>query len=114
MIAYTPEGGQLNTRLQQTDRALLIIEDNGPGISQQGRARVMQRLYRTENHQLSGCGIGLSIVDRVMRIHHGELKLERADSGQGLEVIYEDLKRESVRFAAVIQACIGLPGYIII
>ena len=47
----------------------------------------MERFYRAENHQVTGCGIGLSIVDRVVQIHHGELQLQQADSGQGLKVI---------------------------
>ena len=86
-IAYTPEGGQVSIRLQQGDKTVLTIEDNGPGISQEDRARVMERFYRAENHQVTGCGIGLSIVDRVVQIHHGELELLQADSGRGLKVV---------------------------
>jgi signal transduction histidine kinase len=36
-----------------------------------------------------GCGIGLSIVDRVVQMHHGSLQLTQADSGQGLKVIVQ-------------------------
>ncbi len=87
-ISYTPENGSINIKLSQQDqKTSLIIEDNGPGISAEDRGRVMQRFYRAQNHQVAGCGIGLSIVDRVVQMHRGELQLCQADSGQGLKVI---------------------------
>jgi len=51
----------------------------------------MERFYRAENHlaPTPGCGIGLSIVDRVVKMHHGKLQLCQADSGQGLKVIIQ-------------------------
>jgi len=87
-ISYTPENGNINISLsQKAQRTRLIFEDNGPGISEQDRERVMERFYRAENHQIPGCGIGLSIVDRVVQMHRGSLQLCQADSGQGLKVI---------------------------
>ncbi|MFV9615045.1 MAG: ATP-binding protein [Gammaproteobacteria bacterium] len=87
-IAYTPPGGNVSISLEkQKQQTMLIFEDSGPGISEKDRKRVMQRFYRAENHQETGCGIGLSIVDRVVQIHQGSLQLCQADSGQGLKVI---------------------------
>ncbi len=87
-ISYTPPGGNVSISLEkQKQQTLLIFEDSGPGISEKDRKRVMQRFYRAENHQETGCGIGLSIVDRVVQIHQGSLQLCQADSGQGLKVI---------------------------
>jgi len=87
-ISYTPENGEINISLSQdTQRTVLIFEDNGPGISEHDRERVMERFYRAENHQVTGCGIGLSIVDRVVKMHHGTMQLQQADSGRGLKVI---------------------------
>ena len=87
-ITYTPSGGKVTIKLLQKGRQIsLIIEDNGPGIPKADRERVSERFYRGDNHQLPGCGIGLSIVDRVVQIHHGEFSLLDADSGQGLKVV---------------------------
>lgn len=87
-ISYTPEHGKINIHLsQKAQQTRLIFEDNGPGISEQDRERVMQRFFRAGNHQVPGCGIGLSIVDRVVQMHRGTLQLCPADSGQGLKVI---------------------------
>ena len=87
-ISYTPHGGNVSIKLSdQQQQSTLIIEDDGPGISEQDRERVIQRFYRAENHQAPGCGIGLSIVDRVVKMHRGSLTLQQADSGQGLKVV---------------------------
>jgi two-component system sensor histidine kinase QseC len=89
-IAYTPPGGKINISLaKHKQQIILIVEDSGPGISEADRERVMERFYRAENHQTPGCGIGLSIVDRVVQMHQGSLVLSQADSGQGLKVIIQ-------------------------
>lgn len=87
-ISYTPPGGNVRISFsQQKQQTILIFEDSGPGISEKDRERVMERFYRAENHQAPGCGIGLSIVDRVVQIHQGSLQLCQADNGHGLKVI---------------------------
>jgi two-component system sensor histidine kinase QseC len=89
-ISYTPPAGKVMISLtSRAQKAVLIIEDTGPGISKEDRERVMERFYRAENHQEPGCGIGLSIVDRVVEMHQGSLQLAQADSGQGLKVIIQ-------------------------
>lgn len=86
-ITYTPSGGNIKISLSQSGQyVILTIEDNGPGISEKDRERVMERFYRVENHQMPGCGIGLSIVDRVAQMHHAELNLSQADNSTGLKV----------------------------
>lgn len=87
-ISYTPAGGKVSISLaKQKQQTILTVEDSGPGICEEDRERVMERFYRGENHQTPGCGIGLSIVDRVVQIHRGSLQLHHADSGQGLKVV---------------------------
>ena len=87
-ISYTPRSGKVGIDLsKRKKKAILIVEDSGPGISEKDRTRVVERFYRAENHLAPGCGIGLSIVDRVVQMHHGSLQLAQADSGQGLKVI---------------------------
>ncbi len=89
-ISYTPTGGRINIKLcRQNQHTVLTIEDNGPGISKKDLKRVTERFYRAENHSTPGCGIGLSIVDRVVQMHQGTLQLCQADSGHGLKVIIQ-------------------------
>ncbi|NOR42388.1 MAG: hypothetical protein GQ572_03560 [Gammaproteobacteria bacterium] len=89
-ISYTPFGGTVAINLSANNtKLILVVEDSGPGIPEEDRERVMERFYRAENHKETGCGIGLSIVDRVVQMHQGSLLLTHADSGQGLKVIIE-------------------------
>jgi len=89
-ISYTPTGGKINIKLcRQNQHTILTIEDNGPGISEKDLKHVTERFYRAENHSAPGCGIGLSIVDRVVQMHQGTLQLCQADSGHGLKVIIQ-------------------------
>ena len=89
-ISYTPTGGEINIKLcRQNQHTMLTIEDNGPGISEKDIKKVTERFYRAENHSTPGCGIGLSIVDRVVQMHQGTLQFCQADSGQGLKVIIQ-------------------------
>lgn len=87
-IAYTPEEGKVSISLSKDEEhTVLVVEDSGPGISEEDRERVLERFYRVNNQQVPGCGIGLSIVDRVVQMHRGSMLLSQADSGTGLRVV---------------------------
>lgn len=62
--------------LRMTDKAFEVaIEDDGPGIPPDQRSRVFQsfvRLYNEDKSQTSGFGLGLAIVQRIMKWHGGE------------------------------------------
>ena len=64
----------------------LIIRDNGPGLPEEERSRVLRRLYRYEGSTggASGHGLGLSLVKAIVELHSGEIFLE--DAGPGLLV----------------------------
>ena len=67
----------------EQDRIVLTVSDHGPGIPQDDRYRVVGRFVRLErSRSLPGCGLGLSLVSAVARLHGGELKLE--DNAPGL------------------------------
>jgi len=86
-ISFSPDGGKISIDLnEESNQFSLVITDNGPGISEQDRQRVMERFYRAENHQVIGCGIGLSIVDRVVQMHDGSIVLTDGENGTGLKV----------------------------
>ncbi len=86
-INYTQEGGCVRISLSaENQRLCLQVEDNGPGIAEEERERVLDRFYRVENHSSAGCGIGLSIVRRAVELCHAGLSLDVPDSGRGLLV----------------------------
>ena len=86
-IRYTQQGGRVLVRLEQTgSRTCLIVQDNGPGISEANRQRIFERFYRVENHENTGCGIGMAIVARVCELHNARIELTAPDQDSGLVV----------------------------
>ena len=90
-IKYTPANGQIAVRVfRREGRALLQIMDSGPGIPASERQRVFERFYRIggDRHDsgTSGCGLGLSIVQRIVALHGAEIELAEGMNGTGLKV----------------------------
>lgn len=86
-IRYTPAGGAVKVKVGHADqRVILTVTDNGPGIPRDDRARVFDRFYRGMNTGGFGCGLGLSIAQRVAELHGASIVLADAPSGGGLQV----------------------------
>jgi two-component system sensor histidine kinase QseC len=90
-IKYTPAGGQIAVGVfKQDNRAVLEVMDSGPGIPASEQQRVFERFYRVggdrHNSGVSGCGLGLSIVQRIVELHGAELALGVGLYGNGLKV----------------------------
>jgi signal transduction histidine kinase len=81
------EAAQVVVRaLSEGDRILLTVADNGPGIAEQDRNRVVERFVRLEQSRSQpGSGLGLSLAAAVARLHGGELRFE--DNAPGLKSI---------------------------
>jgi signal transduction histidine kinase len=88
--AGTQGGGLVEVSLQREGRRSVIsVADNGPGIPAQDRARVVERFVRLEKSRSQpGSGLGLSLVDAVMKFHGGELKLSGREPGLLVEMIF--------------------------
>ena len=65
---------------QHGDYICLTVEDDGPGIPELERQKVVQKFYRL-NHQTRGSGLGLSIVAAFTQLHDGSMDIEDADPG---------------------------------
>lgn len=67
------------------DRAVLTVADNGPGVPEADRIRVLDRFTRLEaSRSAPGSGLGLALVAAVARHHKGEIAL--SDAAPGLKV----------------------------
>ena len=97
-IKYTPPGGVVTIRCGMRPgrtspaRAYVEVEDDGPGVPDEERARVLQRFYRVPGAGGEGTGLGLAIADEITRVHRATLTLGSGPQGRGLLV--------TVRFAA--------------
>jgi two-component system sensor histidine kinase TctE len=63
---------------------LLEVEDDGPGVPVEERARVIERFYRVPGTRGEGNGLGLAIAQEIARVHHGQLELSAGAGGRGL------------------------------
>lgn len=73
---------------QDGSRAVLVIEDEGPGIPAEERERVFEPFHRLEtsrNRDSGGTGLGLTIVRRLVERHGGSIELGTGRRG-GLAV----------------------------
>ena len=62
----------------------LAISDDGPGVPESDRARIFQRFARLDDSRVrdaGGAGLGLAIVEAIVRDHGGAISVERSDSG---------------------------------
>lgn len=65
-----------------------VVADQGPGIAEIDRPRVLGRFVRLENaRSRPGSGLGLSLAAAVARLHNGSLRLE--DNRPGLRVVIQ-------------------------
>ncbi|WP_082672768.1 ATP-binding protein [Luteimonas abyssi] len=82
---YAPVGGNVRIQVSRDDtHALLVVEDSGPGIPAEARARVFERFHRELGTGAVGSGLGLSIVHQVLERHCGSIALDAAPVLGGL------------------------------
>ena len=80
---YAATGITVSLRTSDSD-AVLVVEDDGPGIPEADRHRVRERFTRLDDARAratGGVGLGLAIVDEVVRLHDGSLSIEDARPG---------------------------------
>lgn len=76
---YSPENPQVNFNLAFSEGKLKIsISDNGIGISDSEKEKVLQKFYRVGNEETrktKGTGLGLYIVNKIVEASHGKIEI---------------------------------------
>jgi two-component system OmpR family sensor kinase len=76
-LTHTPPGTRVTIAARRRGlRAMLAVEDDGPGIPEGQREAVFERFYRGEGGAASGSGLGLAIARELARLMHGAVRLE--------------------------------------
>ncbi|HLH97865.1 MAG TPA: response regulator [Xanthobacteraceae bacterium] len=83
--------GEIAVRLRQVDRQVeLRVSDTGVGIPAHELPRLFERFHRVENQRSrthEGSGIGLALVQELVKLHQGSIKVESAvDRGTAFSV----------------------------
>ncbi|HAW65045.1 MAG TPA: hybrid sensor histidine kinase/response regulator, partial [Alistipes sp.] len=74
-------------RLENADRLVFSVKDTGRGIGREEQERIFREFVRLRSAEgVDGFGLGLSIVDRLVRLLGGSIRLESVP-GEGSEFI---------------------------
>lgn len=72
---YTGEGESVSVKLYKENKNVILqITDTGVGIPEDKQQKIFERFYQIENGH-EGSGIGLSLVQRLVELHHGQITL---------------------------------------
>ncbi|WP_161796911.1 sensor histidine kinase [Devosia soli] len=92
---FSPPGGEIRLSVShRADRMLFIIEDEGPGLTDELRSAILTRLDTpSSGGRLRGAGLGLSIVRTFVNLHGGTISAEQREP-RGSRIIV-NLPRDS-------------------
>lgn len=85
-IKYNVTNGRVEVALSQRDAAVVLtVADSGKGIARENMAKIFNRFYRADvsgTGRLEGLGIGLSLVQEIVKLHQGDIEVE-SEPGKG-------------------------------
>ena len=82
-IKFSPQNGTITMFLRhENDSVQFILEDEGPGIADDAKARIFDKFYQVDgSHKAEGNGLGLALVKRIVDIAGGTIKAENREYG---------------------------------
>lgn len=84
-LRYTPGGGSIRMGWHsEREQLVFTVTDTGPGIASEDLPHLFTPLYRgdpSRNHHTGGSGLGLTIAQRILRAHGGDLTVKNAIHG---------------------------------
>jgi two-component system, OmpR family, sensor kinase len=87
-VRHTPPGTRVSASTARAENAaVIVVEDDGPGISPELEQRVFERFVRGGRDGGRGSGLGLAIVRAVAQFHGGSVSLERPEVGTGTRFV---------------------------
>jgi signal transduction histidine kinase len=94
---YNKEDGHIKISLEATaDKVVILISDNGCGISRYDLPRITEKFYKA-NNSVRGSGIGLAVTDEIIKIHNGEMNIESTiGEGTSVSIILPIISKENI------------------
>lgn len=96
-VKYTEKGGKIIISVENSENYVKIsFADNGCGISKNDLHHVKEKFYKANNEK-HGTGIGLAVVDEIIKAHNGLFKINSTQGvGTTVEVLLPLYKKEDL------------------
>jgi signal transduction histidine kinase len=82
-VSHSPPGAAVELRMPvgAAAEALVEVADHGPGVPKAERQTIFRRFWRAGDSHRRGLGLGLSLVERIVRAHGGRIEVGDNDGG---------------------------------
>lgn len=84
-IKYNIDGGQVTVTCKEWDKHIHIrVSDTGKGIPEELRSRIFEPFFRVDksrSRELGGIGLGLALVNEIVRVHEGSIEIKGNRAG---------------------------------
>ena len=82
-IKFSRENGKISITLTSNEETIVRITDNGIGMSEETIKRIFDKFYQGDtSHSKEGNGLGLALVNRILKICNGEIRVN-SEKGKG-------------------------------
>lgn len=91
-VKFTPAGGHIRVAAARGEQGIeLSVGDDGPGIPDEEKQRVVERFYRGDLSRGStpGVGLGLTLVSAIASLHGGRLNLDDNHPGLIARMVFD-------------------------
>ncbi|WP_294555305.1 two-component regulator propeller domain-containing protein [uncultured Bacteroides sp.] len=93
-LKYTPENGKVSVFVSDTnDSWKVVISDTGIGIPSAEQNKLFKLHFRASNainSKVTGSGIGLMLVNRLVRLHNGKINIESTEyQGTTVKIVFQ-------------------------
>lgn len=89
-VKYTPTGGKITVIVTKQSHSLSIqVSDNGIGIDPDDLPQLFNRFFRADkahSRKVAGTGLGLSLVNSIVSLYGGQIRISSDGLGQGTDV----------------------------
>ncbi|RLC93169.1 MAG: hypothetical protein DRI77_12120 [Chloroflexi bacterium] len=82
-IKYSRPGDRAVVSLERTEEGVAcVVRDTGPGIPAEHLPHVTRRFYRAAPQKIEGSGLGLALVEEILRRHQSQMEIESHTEGE--------------------------------
>lgn len=84
-IKYNIDGGQVTVTCKEWNKHIhIMVSDTGKGIPKELRSRIFEPFFRVDksrSRELGGIGLGLALVNEIVRVHEGSIEIKGNRAG---------------------------------